>query len=273
MNILFFCPRWGSKDLSWDDFLQRVKSSGYDGIEASVPTDPYEKEILLNALSKHNLALIAQHFETVDPVYEKHAEEYAERLRNLASAKPLFINSQTGKDYFSFQQNEALIHLASLIAAETGVPVIHETHRGKFSFAAHSTRTFLEKIPELKITLDISHWCCVAETFLHDQAEAVEMAIERTEHIHSRIGFTEGAQITDPRAPEWDEAVQYHLGCWDKVIAIQQSLGKQYFTITSEFGAPPYMPLQPFTRQPLVDQWEVNVYIKDVLNNRYNVQQ
>jgi hypothetical protein len=269
MNLLFFCPRWGSKDLSWNEFCSRAKGSGYDGVEASIPADPHEKEIMLNALSKYGLALIAQHFETIDPVYESHAKEYADRLRNLASAKPLFINSQTGKDYFTFPQNQELIHVASLITKETGTPIIHETHRGKFSFAAHITRAFLESIPDLKITLDISHWCCVAETFLQDQAEAVAMAITRTEHIHSRIGFTEGPQIADPRAPEWEEAVQYHLSCWDKVIALHKSRDRNYFTITSEFGAPPYMPLQPYTRQPVVDQWEVNVYMKDLLKNRY----
>lgn len=271
MKVIFFCPRWGSRDLSWDEFSQRVKDSGYDGIEASIPEDPREKEMALNALSKYGLELIGQHFETVEQVYEKHTEEYAGRLRSLASAKPLFINSQTGKDYFSFQQNQGLIDIATLIANETGIPIIHETHRGKFSFAAHITQSFLEKIPHLKITLDIAHWCCVAETFLHDQEEAVEMAITRTEHIHSRIGFTEGPQITDPRAPEWAEAIQYHLSCWDKVIALQQSRKRDYFTITSEFGAPPYMPLLPYTRQPLVDQWEVNVYMKDLLKTRYNI--
>src|SRR5687767_6795819 len=102
MNILFFCPRWGSRDLSWDKFLSKVKDSGYDGIEATVPEDPQEKETMLNGLAKYKLALIAQHFETIEPVYEKHAQEYEMRLRHLASVNPLLINTQTGKDYFSF---------------------------------------------------------------------------------------------------------------------------------------------------------------------------
>lgn len=206
----------------------------------------------------------------MDPDFDKHKAEYETRLRSLAKAKPLFVNAQTGKDYYSFQQNEKLILLASNIALETGVPVIHETHRGKFSFAAHITKNFLENIPGLRITLDISQWCNTAETFLHDQPEAVELALSRTEHIHARIGYPEGPQITDPRAPEWDEAVQFHLTCWDKVIARQRKSGKKCFTVTSEFGAPPYMPLLPYTRQPIVDQWEVNVYMMNLLKQRYN---
>lgn len=273
MKLLFFCPRWGREDTPWNIFLQKVKESGYDGVECGLPLLEKEQKEILDGFAKYDLQLIAQHWETVHPDFDKHCIEYETRLQSLANAKPLFINTQTGKDYYSFQQNEQLIAIAREIAANSSVPVIHETHRGKFSFAAHITKAFLEKIPDLKITLDISHWCNTAETFLHDQAEAVELAISRTDHIHSRIGFTEGPQITDPRAPEWEEAVQFHLSCWDKVIERQRANNSDFFTITSEFGAPPYMPLLPYTRQPLVNQWEVNLYMVNLLKERYNEQQ
>jgi hypothetical protein len=29
------------------------------------------------------------------------------------------------------------------------------------------------------------------------------------------------------------------------------------------------MPALPFTRQPVANQWEINVYMKDVLKKRY----
>jgi hypothetical protein len=29
---------------------------------------------------------------------------------------------------------------------------------------------------------------------LHDQKEAIDIAIERADHIHARVGFTEGPQ-------------------------------------------------------------------------------
>ncbi|GEO07907.1 hypothetical protein SAE01_04030 [Segetibacter aerophilus] len=249
--------------------MTNVKDAGYDGIEASLPTDQKEKEEILSEIKSFGLEFIGQHWETINPTFEEHYKEFEWRLRSLAEAKPLFINTQTGKDYFTFEQNKQLIDLAKNIAEETGVPVIHETHRGKFSFAAHITETYLQKIEDLKITLDISHWFNTAETYLHDQVEAVELAISRTEHIHSRVGFIEGPQITDPRAPEWNEALQQHLDCWDKVIELQRKNNREIFTITSEFGAPPYMPLLPYTKQPIVDQWEVNVYMMTLLRERY----
>lgn len=269
MKLQFFCPRWGCEQIPWKIFLQNVKEAGYDGVEAGLPMHQREQEEILNELAKQNLQFIAQHWETVNPDFDKHCAEYETRLYSLANTKPLFINTQTGKDYYTFQQNKKLISLANEIATAAGVSVVHETHRGKFSFAAHITKEFLEQIPALRITLDISHWCNTAETLLHDQAEAVALALLRTDHIHSRVGYAEGPQITDPRAPEWNEALQFHLNCWDKVIERQRENKAAFFTITSEFGAPPYMPLLPYTRQPVVDQWEVNVYMMNLLKQRY----
>ena len=173
MDTLFFCTRWGQASIPWDAFARKVKAAGYDGIETDLPATDKERNEVLNAIAANNLFLIAQHWETVTENFEQHLEEYKERIERLAAAEPLFINSQTGKDYYSFAQNEALLQVAETIAQQTGIPVYHETHRGKFSFAAHVTGSYLKQLPQLLLTLDISHWCAVAETLLHDQAAVV----------------------------------------------------------------------------------------------------
>ncbi|MDB5221443.1 MAG: hypothetical protein JWN83_110 [Chitinophagaceae bacterium] len=270
MSILFFCPRWGQEDTSWDIFLNRAKLSGYNGIEASLPPAEIEKAEMLAGLAKYDLKLIGQHWETVEPDFKKHYKEFEVRLRNLAAANPLFINSQTGKDYYSFEQNNNLISLAKDVAKETGVAIIHETHRGKFSFAAHITKQYLENLPGLRITLDISHWCNTAETLLDDQREAVDLAISRTDHIHARVGFAEGPQVTDPRDPAYNDALQFHLSCWDKILKLKKA-DKKEITITPEFGPYPYMMNLPFTKQPVTNQWDVNEYMMNFLRERYRV--
>ena len=75
----------------------------------------------------------------------------------------------------------------------------------------------------VRITLDVSHWVNVAESFLDDQPDAMELAIQRTEHIHARVGYPEGPQVSDPAAPEWNEALQHHLNWWDKIIERKRS--------------------------------------------------
>jgi len=39
------------------------------------------------------------------------------------------------------------------------------------------------------------------------------------------------------------------------------------FTITPEFGPPPYMLTDPQTGKPLADQFDINCYVKDLIRN------
>lgn len=270
MHILFFCPRWGSESLSWDAFCEKVKEVGYDGVESPLPLDAKEKQGIVNTLKKHDLLLISQYYQSFEKDYEEHRCNYEKHLRNLAEPKPFLINCQTGKDYFTFEQNQQLIALAAKISRETGVKIIHETHRNKFTFAAHITRQYLEKIPAIRLTLDISHWCNVHESYLDDQTEAVNLALSHTDHIHSRVGHPEGPQVSDPRAPEWQAALDKHLTWWDRIIALHKQKEAETFSITTEFGPLDYMPSLPYTRQPLTSQWDVNVFMMELLKKRYN---
>ncbi len=100
MKLLFFCPRWGHAHLSWEDFATKVKAAGYDGVETDIPADETVAGIMLEALARQDLLLVAQHWETVDPDPEVHIGDYVKRLQRMASVRPLFINSQTGRDFF-----------------------------------------------------------------------------------------------------------------------------------------------------------------------------
>lgn len=273
MEIQFFCPLWGSNHLPFDTFCSRVKAAKFDGVEMGLPSDKTKKQEIISTLESHKLKLIGQHYETLEPDFERHKKIFVHHLENLADSPALFINTQTGKDYYTFDQNKALIDIAEQVAGNTRKKILHETHRGKFSFAAHIMQQYLEELPQLRITLDISHWCNVAESFLQDQQKAVDLAIKHTDHIHSRVGFQEGPQITDPRAPEWKEAIEIHAKWWDKVIDLKKKAKQKEFTITTEFGAPPYLVLMPFTRQPITSQWEVNVYMMKLLRRRYSSKQ
>ena len=163
-----------------------------------------------------------------------------------------------------------MIDVATAYADRSGIPVYHETHRGKFSFAAHITKKYLQKLPDLKLTLDISHWVNVAESFLENQPDAVELALERAGHLHARVGYPEGPQIPDPRSPEWLEALNNHLQWWDKVVRrISNQPDDNIVTITPEFGPHPYMVHLPRTGMPIANQWDVNVYMMRILKERY----
>jgi hypothetical protein len=183
--------------------------------------------------------------------------------------KPLYINCHSGKDYFPIDTNNDIIEHTISLAKKTGITICHETHRSRILFAAHVAKQYLDKNPQMRVTLDISHWCNVHESLLHDQEDTVQAVLKRVDHIHTRVGHPEGPQVNDPRAPEWENALKRHLGWWDKVVELKIASGAKHLTMLTEFGPPDYMPTLPYTRQALADQWGINVHMMQLLRKRY----
>lgn len=256
----FYCTRWGSAELPFSAFLDRVTQYGFDGVEMAMPPDQGEWEAMRAAIAERGLKLICQHWATVETDFESSYVDYTAGLEALCSLGPVRINAQTGKDFYTNGQNLALLQAAHEIGEHHGVEIVHETHRGRFSYAAHVTRAYLQRLPELCLCLDISHWCAVAESMLDNQADSVELALRRTRHIHARVGCTQSPQVPDPRAPEWEPELIRHLRWWAEVVRSNARNGVRT-SITSEFGPAPYMTQLPFSRQPICDQWEANVFI------------
>jgi sugar phosphate isomerase/epimerase len=270
MSLQFFCPRWGSENISWDIFFEKLIAAGYDGVECGIANAATDKELdeIWNLAHKYGAKMVAQCYDTGESDFSKHFDLYAAWFEKIKKYPVEKIDSQTGRDFFSFEQNSALINEAARFTAATGICVAHETHRNKLLFAAHVSKEYMAKIPGMKITLDASHWVCVAESFLQDQPQAMEVAIERTAHLHARVGYPEGPQVPDPRVDEWKEALNAHLQWWDKV-AEKMKQDSAVLTITPEFGPYPYMVHLPVSGDAICNQWDVNVFMMELLKKRY----
>jgi hypothetical protein len=181
----------------------------------------------------------------------------------------LYINCHSGRDFFSMEDNGKFIDYTTKVAKETGLLICHESHRSRILFAAHVAKQYIQKYSDLRLTLDISHWCNVHESLLHDQEETVQLALSRTDHVHARVGHTEGPQVNDPRAPEWADTLKRHLEWWDAIVQMKIKNGSNRLTILTEFGPPHYLPALPYTQQPVADQWGINEYMMQLLRKRY----
>ena len=266
-DLIILATNWGFEGDIFQ-FCENASIAGYDGIEVWVPSDKKGIDDLSQAVKKHGLqlGLLAG---GSDRNFSTHKNQFQQSINTGISMNPIYINCHSGKDYFSFEQNKELISFTIQKSKNTGTPIYHETHRGRSLFAGHITKHFIDEIQELRLTLDISHWCNVHESLLKDQDEMVSLALSRADHIHARIGHEEGPQVNDPRAPEWKNAVDAHLSWWDKVVERKRKEGKP-ITFLTEFGPPSYLPTLPFTNQPVSNQWEINVYMMDLLRKRYN---
>lgn len=202
---------------------------------------------------------IAQHLTVPDnDTVDDYISRMEKNIRDLAALRPAFINSHTGRDHYSFDDNCKVLEATLNISRKTGVRILHETHRGRFSFHAASLIPYLKVFPELELVGDFSHFCTVSESLLQDQQDILMQVIPHVAHVHARVGYEQSPQVNAPFAPEWNDHLTLFKKWWQQVILSHEEKGGKQLTMTPEFGPAPYMPSMPFTQEPLADQWETN---------------
>jgi sugar phosphate isomerase/epimerase len=266
MRLIFGKSKWEMWADPLQTFLQRVKDCGFTATEiylASLSEPPNQ----IAALHEHyGLKLIGQVI-TQGKDRQEHQASFEQQFDLAAQCGAILVNSYAGRDIFCFEDNVAIFEQGIQLGLERGIPVLLETHRGRPTYSAIQTRLYLEALPGLRLTADFSHWMVVHESDLSDQEDTLTLAIERSDHIHARVGYPEGPQVTDPRAPEWQDTLARHLGLWQRIVDLRKAEGKHLMFITPEFGPPGYMHTLPFTNQPVGDVWEINVYMREMLQN------
>jgi sugar phosphate isomerase/epimerase len=269
MELLILCTQWGHEYLQPEDFLRKVKDAGYDGVDTWLPEDKSERRKFISLLNKYDLSIVSHQHQAKGNSIDEFCKSFEYYLQISMECNPLLINSHSGKDYFTIDEQLRIIDTAQNFSVKNNIRIAHETHRGRIGYSPVNARQLFALRPEMKINADFSHWVCVTESYLENFSSEVEEAIKKTEHIHARVGFLHGPQIPDPQDPFWQKEVQFFMDIWGWIISFQHSQGAEYFTITTEFGPPPYMWVSTVTKQPVVDQWDVNDFMKNLLRNTF----
>ena len=272
MEIKYICTFWGCEHLSAKQFLSNVVENGYDGVEINFPDDKHfiaefnaEVERIRNTINPNFIFIAQQVLPNKKETVNEYIDRITQRLEFLIQLKPNYINSHTGKDFFDFSDNCKIIEICNQLTRVSGIPIWHEIHRGRFSFHLKTLVSYLDIFPKINLIADFSHFCVVSESNLHDQYDLLSKIYPNIKHIHARIGFEQSPQVNNPFAPEWKTYLEQYLSWWKEIIAIQKNKKSAIFTITPEFGPFPYMPQEPFTKKPLSNQWEINLQMKNYL--------
>lgn len=256
MRLIYCKSKWEMGGASIERFLDRVVADGYDGVEIAVAFESEEPGVIGARCAERGLTLIAQMVTSGEGPRE-HRDSLDRGFEQCVAASPHAVNSQTGRDIFPLAENIRILERAIGHSERSGVPFYHETHRGRPTFCGPMTMDLIDALGGLELTADISHWMCVHESDLADQPEALEALVARSRHIHARVGFEEGPQVSNPlgeSSRRWTEA---SLAIWRRIIECRRQAGAELLTITPEFGPIPYMPVG-VDGQPVADAWETN---------------
>ncbi|MFB4349509.1 sugar phosphate isomerase/epimerase family protein [Microbacterium sp. CR_7] len=249
--------------------IDTALARGFDGVEVWWPKSPAAQSELARA-SLATGAAVSLLVSGGEGDLATQRRLLASQLRAIADSglNPLHVTLHAGRDHWP---SHHLDHLAEDVVAErfrTGLDVLVETHRARMLPSAHESERLLRRHPDLRITLDLSHWIVVAESLLGDQPSAIDLAVERADHVHARFGHPQSPQIDDPDSPRWAAAVDRHLECWDRVVDRLRDLGRRP-TFLAEFGPTDYATPDPRTGGPLGGPAELNLWMTRLLRDRY----
>ena len=275
MEIKYGCPYWGNESISPSQFLKKITASGFQGIELYLDPESQLSKDWICAIEETRtdnpdffFSLLQLNI-TPNESVEEHIRYMQKNIPLLAALQPNFINCHTGRDFFSFDDNCRLIETAEDISKKHNVRILHETHRSRFSFHAPGLLPYLKKFPDMQLLGDLSHFTVVSESMLEHISETLEAIFPHISHIHARIGHEQAPQVNDPSAPEWKSHLDIFMSWWKRILEIKKQLGQQLFTITPEFGPPPYLPCSPFSQEPLSDAYKNNSYILNALKTSF----
>ena len=265
-TLLIHHSLWGfSGDL--DAAITQARRHGFDGLEANLRHPVFtglDPAAIREALAAHGLSLIVELVTGGDYVPDlaisprQHLAELGEQLQQAQALQPRRISLITGSDSWpAASQQEFLAEALRLVAGST-VPVSFETHRSRSLFNPWTIAELLQALPQLRLTADLSHWCCVSERLMTPELEPIRAMAERVDHIHARVGQAQGPSVGHPFAPEAAEALEAHRRCWQLFTAAQLARGQTPITITPEFGPDGYLPCLPFSGEPVADLLEIN---------------
>lgn len=231
-NLLF-----DGRELNMKHKFQLIAESGFQGIDAFTP-EPGEAAAQWRSLSEqYGLALSVN-------VYPKSIEDMKSALDRAAAYGGIrAVNVQVMTPFLTGEGAIELLSGIADLADEYKLPVNVETHRGTITQDLIRTAEYVERIPNLRLTADLSHYVLAGEMLnVPEQADAhFRLLLSRADCIHARLSNGEQVQVdigTDgshPMLERYGQWWQDGMRSWRKSHPEGGSL-----LFIPELGPPPY---------------------------------
>ncbi len=268
-DLLIFQSLWSMErrsarypELSLEENIEKIAAAGFDGIS----THWYDRNVvsrIASSLKPHGLQAEGQCFpKTVDdlkPVLEIAAEYNVHhiclqpdvRLRRLEDCIPLLEGWQR-------------------LAEDVGIDVWIETHRDRMTTDLFFTLDLLDRLPDLRLLGDISHFLVGREFAwpVSDENHAlIHRILDSSWAFHGRVASREQVQIeiSFPHHKPWVDLFldwwEYGFRSWckradkDATLAFTCELGPKPYAITGRDG------------EDTTDRWEESLLMRQKIRD------
>ena len=173
MELQLFKTLWGHS-ASMDEAADQAVAAGFAGLEGNADIPQARRDELQSALQTRGLRYIQEivtaggYVPRRSASVEEHVADVERQLQFGQSLAPQWVTIIGGCDAWSLEQSVRFFSETQEVAARMNIACSFETHRSRSLFNPWATLAILQRMPELKLTCDFSHWVVVMERQLDD---------------------------------------------------------------------------------------------------------
>ncbi|MGM7724103.1 sugar phosphate isomerase/epimerase family protein [Metabacillus sp. Hm71] len=256
----------GTREWTMEEKFEKIAEAGFTGIMGSLPDD-HEAEKWRRLLDEYQFSFGIHSFpskkEDLQPLIKK-AKEFGVQ----------YINSQVMDDFTI--GDDAIQLLKDLVAEAKKENILYfvETHRGRITQDLIRTVHYVNEIPDLRLTIDFSHYVLAGEGCYSEKAEeCLDILLKRTSSIHARV--SNGQQIQVDIGPEGKHPMtDRFVGWWEKGMSywLKEAKPGDVLPLVCELGPPDYSitHYSNLTPKEISDRWEQALVFKRILEEAWN---
>lgn len=259
---------YGSHDREWslEEKFERIAEAGFDGIFGSLP-EPSDEKQWRNLMEQYKFSFGLESF----PSKREDLRRLLERAKDFDVQ---YVNAQVGN---AFMTDDVVVALLEDLIEEAGlslIPFFVETHRGRITQDLLRTAEYVEKIQNLRLTIDFSHYVLAGEMYSFHMAEPYfNQLLRRASSIHGRVTNAQQIQIDIGEEGEHPIAVPFKKW-WEKgmVYWLTQAKPGEVFPFVCEIGhhyatTRSGLPSEHSTEEILSDRWKQSLVFKRIAQN------
>ncbi len=249
-----------------EERFERVKAAGYFGMGIDLGAlDLETAKTLVPLYARTGLGGLLTAF-------PKSVEDLrpALHLAKDIGASVVFVIGQVMP--LSVEEMEAPVRGWLKVAAEEGVPIELETHRNCITNDLFATRLLIERIPEVRLSADLSHYVVDREmphpipAFLEEHVQAI---LARSDSLQGRGATRNQIQVPIgwPQNRKW---LDTHLDWWTEGMRMwrQRSAPDAAMIFLNELGPRDYAMTGP-DNEEMSDRWEDGLELRRLVAARW----
>ncbi|CAM4245707.1 sugar phosphate isomerase/epimerase [Paenibacillus endophyticus] len=248
-----------------EEKIKRIAENGFDGINAFVPSSD-DSQLWKEKLEQYGLSFSVNAY----PASTADMSAFIEKAIQFGSVD--YINVQVMKPFLTGEQALELLSGIDALSRHAGIPIFIETHRGTITQDLIRTRQFLEALPELRLTIDYSHYVVAGElhTISSEAEEMLQSLLPHAGSIHTRISNGEQVQI-DPGEAGEHPMLPHFARWWEEAMDQWRAAERREsdrFPVVIELGPAPYAITRDEAgarREELGDRWSQALYLKQLV--------